>query len=234
MISAFNYSATLNHLVLPSPREREDAEGRLVRSLTYIRFLPLLALFLLSFRPVNSGYSIGSTAADFSLKNTDGKMLSTTMYKNAKGLILVFTCNHCPFAKKYQQRLNELNNKYRAQGFYLLAVSSTDGIALPDDSYENMVARSKQEHYTFPYLYDETQAVAKAFGAVKTPHAFVLQNEKGKWILKYSGAIDDNGGEPEQVTQRYVQDAVEALLHGKTITTSETKSVGCPIKWKNS
>ena len=200
-----------------------------------IRFLlPVLAFILASFKPVDTHYGIGSTMSDFSLKNTDGKILSTSEYKSAKGLVIVFTCNHCPFAKKYQLRLNDLNRKYADKGFSLIAISSNDGVALPEDSYESMIARAKQEHYNFPYLYDEKQSVAKSFGAIKTPQAFVLFKEKGNWVLKYSGAIDDNGAEPEKVTKHYVEEAVNALLQGKKISVTETKSIGCPIKWKTS
>ena len=195
--------------------------------------LAIAVLMLLSFKPVNIGYAIGGAVADFSLKNTDGKILSTTAYKNAKGLIVIFTCNHCPFAKKYQQRMNALNQKFGVKGFPLMAISSNDPIMNPEDSYENMTARAKEEHYSFPYLYDETQSVAKAFGAAKTPNAFVLMREKDKWILKYSGAIDDNGAEPDKVTQAYVEDAVNALLKGKQVAIPQTKSIGCPIKYKN-
>jgi len=195
--------------------------------------LSVCMLTMSAFRANNIAYTIGNKVRDFSLKNVDGKILNTSSYTNAKGLIVVFTCNHCPFAKKYQQRLNALNKKYAAKGVPLIAINSNDAIAMPDDSYENMIARAKDEHYNFPYLYDETQAIAKAFGASKTPHAYVLFKEKGSWILKYSGAIDDNGGEPEKVTHPYVEDAVNALLQGKQIQTPETKSIGCPIKYKS-
>ena len=199
-----------------------------------IRLVPLLAVMvLLSFAPVNNSYRIGDKVNDFSLKNVDGKIVSTEAYKNGKGLIVVFTCNHCPFAKKYQQRLNALNKKFAEKGFPLLAVSSNDVLLMPEDSYENMIVRAREEHYNFPYLYDEKQSVARAFGAAKTPHAFVLSKEKDKWTLRYSGAIDDNGSEPENATSHYVEDAVNALLQGKPVAIPETKSIGCPIKLKN-
>ncbi|MCW3126773.1 MAG: redoxin [Bacteroidetes bacterium] len=201
----------------------------------YIRLVSLLAMIgLLSFKPVNTAYQVGDNVADFSLKSTDGRMVSLSSYKNAKGFIVVFTCNHCPFAKKYQERMNALNKKYTEKGFPLLAISSNDAIAVPSDSYENMQARAKEEHYNFPYLFDETQSVAKTFGAAKTPQAFVLAKENGKLVLKYSGAIDDNGAEPAKVTRHYAEDAVNALLTGKKIDVTETRSIGCPIKWKNS
>jgi peroxiredoxin len=199
-----------------------------------IQLFSLIAIIgLLSFKPVNTSYRIGDAVSDFSLKNTDGRMVSLGSYKNAKGFIVVFTCNHCPFAKKYQERMNALNKKYTEKGFPLLAISSNDVIAVPSDSYENMQVRAKDEHYNFPYLFDESQSVARSFGAAKTPQAFVLSKENGKLTLKYSGAIDDNGAEPEKATQHYAEDAVNALLAGKKINITETKSIGCPIKWKN-
>ncbi|MBX2904901.1 MAG: thioredoxin family protein [Taibaiella sp.] len=189
------------------------------------------ACLLISFdKPV--GYKPGDTVINFSLKNVDGKMVGPGGYKNAKGYILVFTCNHCPFAKLYQERMNQLNKTYAPQGFPLLAVSSNDAEAVPEDGFEEMKQRAKEKHYNFPYLYDESQDVARAFGAVKTPHAFVVLKESGKWVLKYSGAIDDNGSEPDKVKNRFVATAVDALLRGDEVATKATKSVGCGIKWK--
>ncbi|MCF8448875.1 MAG: thioredoxin family protein [Taibaiella sp.] len=190
-----------------------------------------VSVMLCSFAAIGS-YKPGDTVADFSLLNVDGKMVSMSSYSRAKGFIIVFTCNHCPFAKLYQQRLNEMNNIYSAQDFPLLAISSNDADAVPEDSYEEMAKRSKEKKYNFPYLYDETQAVARAFGAVKTPQAFVVFKENNNWIVKYYGAIDDNGAEPDKVKNKFVIDAVEALLHNQPITVSTTKSVGCGMKWK--
>ena len=197
---------------------------------TYL--LLLVAIATLSFAPAGT-YKIGDAVADFSLKNVDGKMLGLSQYPKAKGCIIVFTCNHCPFAKQYQTRLNALNKKYAGQGFPLLAISANDPEAVPEDTYENMVIRAKEKKYNFPYLYDETQAVARAFDAKKTPHAFVVAKENNKWILKYAGAIDDNCAEPEKAQRHYVIDAVEALLAGKQVPVAETKSIGCGIKWRN-
>jgi peroxiredoxin len=189
------------------------------------------ACLLTSFdKPV--GYKPGDTVKSFSLKNIDEKMTGPESYKNAKGYIVVFTCNHCPFAKLYQDRMNELNKIYAPKGFPLLAVSSNDADAVPEDGFEEMKQRAKEKHYNFPYLYDEKQDVARAFGAVKTPHAFVVLKENGRWVLQYSGAIDDNGSEPAKVKTRFVADAVEALLRGEEVNTKTTKSVGCGIKWK--
>ncbi|MEI7978890.1 MAG: thioredoxin family protein [Bacteroidota bacterium] len=172
------------------------------------------------------------TILDFTLKNTDGKMVSLANYKYAKGFIIVFTCNHCPFAKLYPPRLNELNKKYDSLGVPLIAVSSTDTMMYEEDTYPKMIAKATDEQFNFPYLFDEMQSVAKNFNAQKTPHAFIIWKENEKWVVKYNGAIDDNGMEPEKVTEHYVANAVDALLANKKITIPETKSIGCQIAFR--
>lgn len=169
---------------------------------------------------------------DFSLMNIDGKKVSLANYKNAKGFIIVFTCNHCPFAKLYPPRLNELNNRYEPLGVPLIAISSTDTMMYEEDTYPNMFTKARNEKFNFPYLFDEMQTVAKNFKAQKTPHAFVIWKENNNWVVKYNGAIDDNGMEPKQVSQQYVADAVNTLLNGKPILTKETKSIGCQIAFR--
>jgi peroxiredoxin len=170
---------------------------------------------------------------DFRLQNVDGKTVSLNDYSDAKGFIVVFTCNHCPFAKLYPERLNQLNSKFKPLGIPLIAISSTDTIAYEEDSFLEMIRRSKEEHYNFPYLCDRTQGVAKNFGAQKTPHAFVIWKENGNYVVKYNGAIDDNGAEPGQVKEHYVETAVQDLLNGKPVETTETKSLGCRIHYRN-
>ena len=172
------------------------------------------------------------TILDFSLKNTDGKMISLANYKEAKGFIIVFTCNHCPFAKLYPPRLNALNSKYDSLGVPLIAISSTDTMMYEEDTYPKMIAKATDEQFNFPYLFDEMQSVAKNFKAQKTPHAFIIWKENEKWVVKYNGAIDDNGMEPEKVTEHYVANAVDALLAKKKITIPETKSIGCQIAFR--
>ena len=176
---------------------------------------------------------IGNKAInDFSLKNIDGRNVSLKDFPGAKGFIIVFTCNHCPFAKLYPQRMNELNKKYKPLGVPLIAISSTDTLVYEDDTYPNMVRKANNEHFSFPYLFDEQQAVAEDFSARKTPHAFVVWNENGKWVVKYNGAIDDNGAEPQKVKNQYVAKAVDALLNGKEVEITETKSIGCQINFR--
>ena len=169
---------------------------------------------------------------DFSLKDVTGRMVSMKDYPGAKGFVIVFTCNHCPFAKLYPQRLNGLYAKYTPLGVPVIAISSSDTVNYDEDMYPEMVAKAKEGHFVFPYLYDGAQSAARNFSAQKTPHAFVVWKEGGKWVVKYSGAIDDNGAEPAKVTHRYIEDAVEALLHGQPVAVKETKSIGCQIQFR--
>lgn len=169
---------------------------------------------------------------DFNLLNVNGKQISLKSYPKAKGFIIVFTCNHCPFAKLYPPRLNELNKKYASLGVPLIAISSTDTIQFEEDCYVKMVKKAKNEKFNFPYLYDGSQKVAKQFKADKTPHAYLIWKENNKWVVKYNGAIDDNGAEPDKVQNPYLSLAVEAQLKGNSPQIAETKSIGCQIHFR--
>jgi peroxiredoxin len=183
---------------------------------------------------ITQSFAQNDTASlDFYLKNIDGNSVSLNDFPNAKGFIIIFTCNHCPFAKLYPKRLNKLNKKYHHKGFPLLAISSTDTLLYAEDTYDNMVIKANKEKFTFPYLYDSAQSVAKLYKAERTPQAFVLFKEKNNWVIKYNGAIDDNGAEPKKVKVDYVSDAVEALLKNQKVLITETKSIGCKIMFRN-
>ena len=197
------------------------------KTIKNIKLTPLVFIIALFFMGFLSGNE--KVISDFSLKNVDGKYVSLKNYPDAKGFIIVFTCNHCPFAKLYPPRLNALNDKYGKLGVPLIAISSTDTIIYEEDTYPLMVKKAKQEKFNFPYLFDGEQTVAKSFAAQKTPHAYVMWKEKKQWVVKYNGAIDDNGAEPENVENPYVAQAVEALLAGRKIEVPETKSIGCQI-----
>jgi len=194
--------------------------------------MAMAAFFLLASFTPEAGYKVGDKAADFKLKNVDGKMVSLADSKDAKGFIVVFTCNHCPFAKKYEGRVIALDKKYRALGYPVVAINPNDPKAEPEDSYENMQKRSKEKGFTFPYVYDETQATARTFGATRTPHVYVLAKEGNDLVVKYIGAIDDNTDDEKAVKEKYVENAVDALLGGKTVANTSTKAIGCTIKWK--
>ncbi|MFS4429800.1 thioredoxin family protein [Chryseobacterium sp. S90] len=178
------------------------------------------------------GYEVGDEAADFKLKNIDGKMVSLSDFKNAKGFIVVFTCNHCPYAKKYEDRIIELDKKYKSQGYPVIAINPNDPNVQPEDGYQQMIERAKQKGFTFPYLVDEGQKIYPQYGATKTPHVFVLKKENGKNIVKYIGAIDNNYDNPNDVSEYYAQDAVNALIKGEPVKMTKTVAIGCTIKVK--
>lgn len=181
-------------------------------------------------RPEHKGYKIGDVATDFKLKNVDNKMVSLSDYKAAKGFIVIFTCNHCPFAKAYQDRIIALNHKYAPKGYPVIAINPNDPKLEPIDSFEGMQARAKEKGFTFPYLVDEGQKIYPQYGATHTPHVFVLNKEKGKNIVRYMGAIDDNYADAKDVSHKYVEAAVDALLAGKPIAQTTTVAIGCGIK----
>ncbi len=173
-----------------------------------------------------------NTIEDFQLKNIDGKILSLKDFREAKGFIVVFTSNGCPFAKLYPQRMNEMNLKYMPLGVPLIAINSTDTLQFEENSFTEMVKSAKENNFNFSYLTDAEQVVAKNFGAKKTPHAFVIWKENNEWIIKYNGAIDDNAAHPELVQNKYVENALDELLRGEEVKTKETKSIGCSIIYK--
>ena len=174
-------------------------------------------------------YKIGDKATDFKLKSVDGKMYGMSDYKDAKGFIVVFTCNHCPFAVKYEDRINALAKKYKSQGYVLLAINPNDPEAEPADSYELMKVRAKEKGFAFPYLFDEGQKIYPQYGATKTPHVFLLDKNR---IVKYIGAIDDNVDSASDVKEKYLENAIAALESGKTPSPEMTKAIGCSIKVK--
>lgn len=193
----------------------------------------MLTCFVLFFagNPVAPGYQVGDTVDNFKLKNVDGKMVSLSDYASQKGVIVIFDCNTCPYSKRYNSRIIALNEKYASKGFPVIAINPNDPTISAGDSFEEMVKLAKQKNYTFPYLVDESQTVARVFGATNTPHVFVLQNQGGKFKVAYIGAIDDNPQNESGVEKRYVENAVDALLKGNSVPTTNTKAIGCTIKW---
>jgi peroxiredoxin len=168
----------------------------------------------------------------FSLRNTDGRQIALTDYPDAKGFILVFTCNHCPFARLYPKRLNALSDKFTAQHVPLLAINSMDSVLYAEEGFEMMQQKAMKEHFKFPYLQDAGQEIGKAFGADHTPEAFVIWKDEGTWVVKYKGAIDDNGEHAEKAVP-YVARAVEELLNNRPVSTPETQSFGCRIFYRD-
>lgn len=198
--------------------------------------MKMIALFVVFFTtlftvnpPVANGYQPGDKATDFKLKSVDGKMYSMSDYKNAKGFIVVFTCNHCPFAVKYEDRVIALAKKYESKGYILLAINPNDPAAQPADSYDLMKVRAKEKGFTFPYLFDEGQKIYPQYGATKTPHVFLLDKNL---IVQYIGAIDDNVEDASAVKEKYLENAIAALESNSTPSPQTTKAIGCSIKTK--
>ena len=174
---------------------------------------------------------VGMIIPEFTLRNVDDNFISLSNYPNAKGFIVIFICNHCPFAKLYPERLNALNTKYSKLGIPLLAINSMDTSIYEDESFEKMQKLAKSEKYNFPYLYDASQQVGKSFKADHTPHAFIIWKEKNNWVVKYSGAIDDNGEHPE-IAVSFIDPAIQNLLNKEPLNNPETKSFGCRIYYR--
>lgn len=197
----------------------------------HLKFLFSACLILIGL-VVNAQYKVGDVATDFSLKNIDSKYVSLKDYKNAKGYIVIFTCNHCPYAKAYEERIIALDKKYKDLGYPVIAINPNDPDVQPQDGFTEMQVRAKEKGFTFPYLLDEGQKIYPQYGATKTPHVFLLQKEKDKNIVKYIGAIDNNYEDANDVSERYVEDAVDALLANKPIKVTSTVAIGCTIKVK--
>lgn len=200
-----------------------------------IKIIPaaLLVLFISAFTLKNTtqkGYGIGDVAADFSLKNIDNRMVSLADYKDAKGFIITFTCNTCPFAVMYEDRIQALNEKYGFQGYPVIAIMPNNTDVKPGDNMQAMKQRAQEKGFTFPYLMDEEQKVYPKFGATKTPHIYVLEKSKKGNVVKYIGAIDDNHKDAAAVKVKFVENAVDALLKGEEVVQKETKAIGCSIK----
>ncbi|WP_430409708.1 thioredoxin family protein [Kordia sp.] len=181
-------------------------------------------------KEVTNGYKVGDIVKDFSLKNVDGKMVSMSDFAKAKGFIITFTCNTCPYSVAYEDRLIALDKKYASKGYPVIAINPNSPEARPDDSFEAMQVRAKEKGFTFPYIFDDGQKVYPVFGATRTPHMYVIAKTPKGNEVKYIGAIDNNHKDASAVTKRYVEDAVDALLEGKAVEVTTTKAIGCSIK----
>ncbi len=180
------------------------------------------------------GYKIGDNAQNFNLKNVDGEMISLFDYNEAtKGAIVIFTCNHCPYAKAYEDRIIEIDNKFREKGYPVIAINPNDPLLQPEDSFDKMIERANDKNFPFPYLFDEKQEVYKVFGAKKTPHVYLLKKVNNNFIVSYIGTIDDNYKDVSAVQKNYLADAINALLNGENPNPEYTKAIGCSIKDKN-
>ncbi len=193
------------------------------------------ALLLVSFNsPERDGYEIGETVENFTLKSVSGEMVSLNDFKNENGVIVVFDCNTCPWSQGYNERIKALHRMYAGKGFPVIAINPNDPGASPGDSFEKMVAYAKEKDFPHTYLQDQSQEVARAFGATNTPHVFVLNNDQGEFKVAYIGAIDNNPRDGAAASKHFVQDAVNALLDGDDPEVTSAKAIGCTIKWKRS
>jgi peroxiredoxin len=191
----------------------------------------LITLILFSFLGTvpfsEGGYKIGDTATDFSLKNIDGEMVSLSDFEDVKGYIVTFTCNHCPYAVMYEDRIIDLHNKYAPKGYPVVAINPNDPEVQPEDSFEKMIERAEEKAFPFVYLFDEGQEIYPQYGATKTPHVFLLDANR---TVRYIGAIDDNPRNPDMVEEKFLENAIMAMETGTEPDPSTTKAVGCSIK----
>lgn len=196
-------------------------------------------LFILSTLVLSSLYlnaqpiTVGSEAPYFSLKNVDGSTVSLSDYANEKGVMVIFSCNPCPYVIAYEDRMIDLHNEFAPQGYPVVFINPNDPIAQPADSFEKMKEKSAAKNYPFPYLVDEGQKIYPAYGATRTPEVFLLKNEgNGKFVVMYTGTIDDNYKNASDVEQQYAANAVRALIAGSNPDPATTVAIGCGIKPK--
>ncbi|MEK6683495.1 MAG: thioredoxin family protein [Nitrospirota bacterium] len=171
---------------------------------------------------------LGEKAPDFSLPGVDGKTCSLQSFPDKPILVILFTCNHCPYVQAYEDRLIAIQKDYADRGVQLAAINANEIRNYPEDNFPNMVQRAKKKGYNFPYLRDEDQSVAEAYGAHYTPEIFVLDRERR---LRYTGRIDDNWQNPKEARSHDLRNALGALIEGRTVSQPETHAFGCTIKW---
>ena len=173
--------------------------------------------------------AIGEQAPDFSLPGVDGQSYSLADFADKPALVIIWSCNHCPYVVAYEERMVQIQGDYADQGVRLVAINSNDERRYPEDGLDHMVQRARSKGFNFPYLRDETQEVAAAYGPSVTPEVFLFDAERR---LVYRGRIDDNPDNPRAVKKRDLRDALDQLLAGKPIVTAQTNAVGCSVKWK--
>lgn len=190
-----------------------------------------LAMALMLGMGVTAQLKIGDKAPSFNLKNIDHKKVSLDDYKDQKGVVVVFTCNHCPYAVLYEARLVELQKQFGPKKFPVIAINPNDSTIVPADGFSKMITNAAEKGFNFPYLLDDEQ-LFKKYGATRTPHVYLLKNEGKHFSVAYIGAIDDNPQDASDVKDAYVAQAIEAILAGKKPKVTETRAVGCTMKFK--
>lgn len=191
---------------------------------------PRLALAALLLAAPAAALELGAAipAADVTMKNVDGEAVSIAAIAGKSGTLVVFTCNHCPWAKAWEERLAALGNAARARGIGVIAINSNDPKSSPNDAFAPMVERARQRGFQFPYVVDAGSTVAKAFGAERTPEVFLFD---ARGTLVYHGTVDDNAERPDEVKQHFLRDALDAVAAGKPVAVAQTKALGCTIKF---
>jgi peroxiredoxin len=189
-----------------------------------------ISLFVSATMVHAQGYQVGDVADDFRLKNVDGKYVSMADYPDAKGFVVIFSCNHCPYVVAYEDRMIELHNEFASKGFPVIAINSNDSVMQPQDSFSKMKVRAQEKNFPFPYLVDADQTVYPKYGATRTPHVFLLRRDGADLKVAYIGAIDDNHGDASKVENAYLADAINAVLEGRNPEPANTRAIGCSIK----
>ncbi len=193
----------------------------------------LLGVLIMTVQASGQGYEIGDVATDFRLLNVDGNYISMSDYGDINGVILIFSCNHCPYVVAYEDRMIELHNEYAPKGFPLLAINPNDTIAEPRDSFTKMIERAQEKNFPFDYVIDANQEIYPQYGATRTPHVFLLEKVGDEFIVAYIGAIDDNFRDASAVNERFLANAIDALLAGERPDPAVTRAIGCTIKVRN-
>ncbi|NDJ53367.1 MAG: thioredoxin family protein [Chloroflexi bacterium] len=171
----------------------------------------------------------GDALIDFSLSGVEDAPVSPADFSDKTALAVVFSCNHCPYVRAWESRMVEIQAQYADKGFQMIAINANDPLKYPSDNLDAMKERAVEIGMNFPYLVDETQDIARAYGAERTPEFFLFDQDR---VLRYHGALDDNYEDPSSVSHTYLKDAIEALLEGRAPSTETTPPVGCTIKWK--
>ncbi len=193
----------------------------------------LFSMLFLAVSASGQGYSVGDVATDFRLLNVDGNYISMSDYEDVNGVVLIFSCNHCPYVVAYEDRMIELHNQYAPKGFPVLAINPNDTIAEPRDSFTKMIERAQEKNFPFDYVIDADQEIYPIYGATRTPHVFLLEKVGDDFVVAYIGAIDDNYRDASQVEEKYLANAIDALLAGERPNPEVTRAIGCTIKVRN-
>lgn len=172
---------------------------------------------------------VGNKALPFKLTGVDDKPHSFSDYAGKKAVAVIFSCNHCPYVRAWEDRIVQIQTDYSDKDVQLIAINANDASKSPDDDFAKMKERAREKHFNFPYLRDETQEVARAYGAERTPEVFLFDTDG---LLRYHGTIDDNYDDPKAVKVRYLRDALDAVIGGRSVQIVETRPVGCTVKWK--